>query len=178
MAGNERGGPASAPVVGVGLVAAVGGVRHGAARGDEQALEFVPLRRRVDARADAPNLHALVDDRAIAEALDENAVGQAGREGGDAPAAFRTPRGSRDGDGPHRFAAGQSVADKQVDMRLQEAARAELEDGECGQVSLRVGPACGWGGAACPFRRMPRVDFFAYFCLKVGDANLVDDPAP
>ena len=91
LGGKRPGRPGVRPVGRIGLVAAVGGVRHGAARGDEQALEFVPLRRRVHAGADAPNLHALVDHRAIAEALDENAVGLSSREGRNAPAAFRTP---------------------------------------------------------------------------------------
>ena len=37
---------------------------------------------------------------------------------------------------PHGFAAGQRLADEQVDMSLQEPARAELEDREFGQLSL------------------------------------------
>ena len=126
------------PIVGVGFVAAVGGVGYGAARGDEQALELVPLRRGVDAGADARNLHDLVDDRPVAEAFDENRIRLARSKGGDAPAAFRAPRGSRDGDAAHRFAARQRLADEQVDMSLQEAARAELEDRELGQIALRA----------------------------------------
>ena len=139
LGGERSGRPGVRPIVGIGLVAAVGGVRHGAARGDEQALEFVPLRRGVDAGADALNLHDLIDDRPVAEAFDENRIRLARCKGGDAPAAFRAPRGSRHGDAPHRFAARQRLADEQVDMRLQEAARAELEDREFGQISLRAG---------------------------------------
>ena len=154
--------PGVGPVVGIGFVAAVGGVRYGAARGDEQALELVPLRHGVDAGADAPDLHDLVDDRPVAEPFDENRIGLARSKRGDAPPAFRAPRGSRHGDAPHRFAARQRLADEQVDMRLQEAARAELEDRELGQISLRAGPLLGCGGGACPFRRMRRVDFFGY----------------
>ena len=120
------------PVVWIGLVATVCGVRHRAARLDEQALELVPLRQCVNAGADARNLNSFIDDGPFAEAFDENRVGVAGREGGDAPAAFRAPRGSRHGDAPHRFAARKRLADEQVDMRLQEAAGAELEDREFG----------------------------------------------
>ncbi len=150
------------PIVGVGLVAAVGGVRHGAARGDEQALEFVPLRRGVDAGADARNLDDFVDDRPVAEAFDENRIGLARRKGGDAPAAFRAPRGSRDRDAPHRFAARQRLADEQVDMGLQEAARAELEDREFGQIALRAGPLVAGPGALVHSDETRRVDFFGY----------------
>ena len=78
------------------------------------------------------NLDALIDDRAVAEAFDQNPVGLAGREGRDAPAAFRAPRCPRDSDAPHGLAARQGVADEQVDMRLKKPARAELEHGEFG----------------------------------------------
>ena len=94
----------------------------------------------VDAGADALHLDDLVDDRPVAEAFDENRIRLARRKGGDALAAFRASRGSRDRDPPHRFAARQRLADEQVDMRLQEAAGAELEDGELGQIALRAGP--------------------------------------
>ena len=139
LGGERSGRPRVKPIVGIGLVAAIGGVGHGAARRNEQALEFVPLGRRVEARADARNLHDFVDDGPLAEAFDENRIRLARRKGGDAPAAFRAPRGSRDRDRPHRFAARQRLADEQVDMGLQEAARAELEDGELGQIALRAG---------------------------------------
>ena len=94
----------------------------------------------VTASTPAPTLetsHALVDDRPVAEALDENRVRLALREGGDAPAAFRAPRRTRDSDAPHGLAARQSLAHEKIDMRLQEAARAELKNWEPGQVSLR-----------------------------------------
>ena len=145
MAGKRPRRTRVGPVVGIGLVAAIGGVRYRAARGDEQALELVPLRHGVDAGADARNLHDFVDDRPVAEAFDENRIGLARRKGGDAPAAFRTPRGSRHSDAPHRFAARQRLADEQVDMGLQEAARAELEDRELGQICTPRAPACGRG---------------------------------
>ena len=140
LGGKRPGRTRVRPIVGIGLVAAIGGVRYGAARGDEQALELVPLRDSVDAGADALNLHDFVDDRPVAEAFDENRIRLARGKGGDAPAALWTSRGSRDGDAPHRFAARERLTHEQVDMRLQEAAGAELEDRELGQISLRAGP--------------------------------------
>ena len=178
LGGKRPGRTGVRPIVGIGFVAAVGGVRHGAARGDEQALELVPLRRGVDAGADARNLDDLIDDRPVAEAFDENRIGLARSKGGDAPAAFRAPGGSRHGDAPHRFAARKRLAHEQVDMRLQEAARAELEDREFGQIALRAGRFLAAREGACPFRRTRRVDFFGYLCLKGAHANVVDDPAP
>jgi hypothetical protein len=130
LGGKRPGRTPVKPVVEIGFVAAIGGVRNGAARGDEQPLELVPLGRGVDARADALNLHDFVDDRPVAEAFDENRIRRADSKGGDAPAAFRTPRGSRDGDPPHRLAARERLTHEQVDMRLQETAGAELEDRE------------------------------------------------
>src|ERR1700722_18506761 len=134
------GRPGVWPVVGIGLIAAIGGVRYGAARGDEQPLEFVPLRDSVDAGADALNLYDFVDDRPVAEAFDENRIRLARGKGGDPPAALWTPRGSRDGDAAHGLAARERLTDEQVVMSLQEAAGAELEDWELGQISLRAGP--------------------------------------
>ncbi len=151
LGGKRPGRTRVRPVVGIGLVAAIGGVRHGAARGDEQALELVPLRRGVDAGADARNLQDFIDDRAVTEAFDENRVGLARRKRGDPPAAFRAPRGAGDGDPPHRFAARKRLAHEQVHMRLQEAAGSELEDGELGQISLRARPlAAGAGRLSIP----------------------------
>ena len=126
--------PGVGPVVRIGLVAAVRGVRHGTARGDEQALELVPLGRGVDSGAHALHLHGFIDDRPVTEAFDKNRVGLSRCKGGDAPAAFRAPGGSRHGYATHRFAARQGLAHEQVDMRLQEAARAELKDREFGQI--------------------------------------------
>ena len=78
-------------------------------------------------------------------------------EGGDPPPAFRTSGSSRHGDWPHGFASGQGFAHEEVDMRLQEAAGAELEDREFAQLSLRAG-AASWLARS---RLSIPVDFFA-----------------
>ena len=134
--------------------------------------------RGVDARAHARNLDPFIDDGPVAEALDENRIRLAGRKGGDAPAAFRAPRGSRDRDAPHRFAARQRLADEQVDMRLQEAARAELEDGELGQISLRAGRLVAGARALVHSDERGGLIFSLNLWLKGAHANVVDDPAP
>src|SRR6185437_7374402 len=98
--------------------------------------ELVPLGLSVDSGADASDLHGFVHDSPVGETLDENAIRLAGREGFDASAAFRTPGGPRHRNAPHRFAASERFADEQVDMGLEKAARAELEDREFGQLTL------------------------------------------
>ena len=100
LGGKRSGRRALRPVGRIGLVAAVGGVGDSAARGEEEALEFVPLGRRVDARADAFDLDALVHDRAVAEAFDQNRIGPGAREGRDPPAAFRASGGPSHRDWP------------------------------------------------------------------------------
>ena len=125
--------PGVRPVGRIDFIAAIGGVRHGAARIVEQALDLVPLRRGVEAGADARHLDVLVDDFPSGEPLDLNAISLARGEGVEALAALLARRRLYDRDPAHGLAAGQRLADEEIDMRLQEAAGAELEDRECGQ---------------------------------------------
>ena len=133
LAGNDRGGPGIRPVGGIDLVAAVGGVRHRAARFVEPALDVFPLRRGFETGADARHLDGLVDDFPCREAFDLNEVRLARGKGFEALAALLARRRLHDSDAAHGLSARQRLADKEVDMRLQEAAGAELEGRECGQ---------------------------------------------
>ena len=125
--------PGVRQIGGIGFVAAIGGIRHRAARGVEQALDLVPLRRGVDSGADARHLDALVDDFPFREPLDLDAIRLARGESVEALAALLARRGLHDRDAAHGLPARQRLADEEVDMRLQEAAGAELEDRERGQ---------------------------------------------
>ena len=85
---------------------------------------------RVDAAADARDLDLVVDDGAAGDALDLDDIGSALGEGGDAFAAFRALRRLNRDDASHGVAFRQRLADEQVDVGLQEAAGAELDDRE------------------------------------------------
>ena len=122
------------PVGRIGFVSAIGGIGHRAARGVEQALDLVPLRRGVKAGADARHLDALVDDFPAGEPLDLDEIRLAGREDREPLAALLARRRLHDGDAARGLALRQRLADEEVDMRLQEAAGAELEDRECGRA--------------------------------------------
>ena len=113
--------------------------------GDEQALEFVPLGRSVDAGADAPNLHGLVDDRPIAEVFDENRIGLAIRERCNASAAFRTPGGSSDNDAAHRFATRKASLTNRSTWACRKRLAPNWRIGELGQI-LSARPASWRGG--------------------------------
>ena len=78
------------------------------------------------------DLDPFIDNGPVAEAFDENRIRLSRRKGGDATAAVGAPRGSGDGDAPHRFAARQGLAYEKVDMGLQETAGPELEDWKLG----------------------------------------------
>src|SRR5579871_2412062 len=135
-------------VGGIGLVAAVGGVRDRAACFVEPALDVFPLRRCVETRADARHLDALVDDFSTREPFDLDEVRLARGKGFEALAALLAGRRLHDSDAAHGLPPGQRLADENVDMRLQEAAGAELDDRECGQktqisMSALITPVSG-----------------------------------
>jgi hypothetical protein len=116
------------------LVAAVRGVRDHAARRIEEALDLLPLLVGVDAPADACDLDLLVHDVAVSDALDLHHIRLARGESGHPLAAFGILRRLYRYDPSHRVALRQRLADEQVHVGLQEAARAELDNREGHQV--------------------------------------------
>jgi hypothetical protein len=128
------------PVRVVGFVSAVGGVRDHAARLVEPALDLLPALAGVDAAPDARDLDLEVDDGASGDPLDLDDIGPIFGKGCDAFAACRVLCRPHRDDAPHALALRQRLTDEQVDVGLQEAAGAELNDRErhAGQISIRA----------------------------------------
>ena len=124
-------------IVGIEFVAAVAGVGDDPARIEEQLLRRRPVEVGVDAAADAVDLLPRVDFRAVDQSAHVDAIGRAGVEERDAARAVGRRGRLDDGDAPPPRPVDIAAGDEIVEMGLEEAARAELQDWEWHRLRSR-----------------------------------------
>ena len=132
-AGRRRAGNRRRGAVGIAdLVTAITDVRHDEVGfSGEEVRQLRPIGIRCERTVDAGDLHRLVDDRIATIALDANRKTARPTERGDTAGAFAAPGRLDDRDRPDVLPALARLVNEQVDMRLEEAAGAELDDASC-----------------------------------------------